>query len=132
MRSESTTKIISKGKVMARNSILGYYPYTLFQTLPISQMVACSSSLCLTSFIAVIAVLFRPTKVLFYFTPSEGEANIGRGHPFRSKSFGVLLLFDRYPEGAVLIAGADGIFLFLQPCITYASQLLLCMLGGSR
>ena len=34
MLSESTTKIISKGKVMTRNSILGYYPYTLFQTLP--------------------------------------------------------------------------------------------------
>lgn len=95
-------------------------------------MVACSSSLCLTSFIAVIAVLFKPTKILFYFTPSEGEADIGRGHPSRSKPFGVLLLRDGYPEGAVLIAGADGIFLFLQPCITYASQLLLCMLGGSR
>ena len=34
MLSESTTKIMSKGKVMTRNSILGYYPYTLFQTLP--------------------------------------------------------------------------------------------------
>jgi len=34
MLSESTTKIISKGKVMTRNSILGYYPYTLFRTLP--------------------------------------------------------------------------------------------------
>jgi len=36
MLSESTTKIISKGKVMTRNSILGYYPYTLFQTLPLT------------------------------------------------------------------------------------------------
>ena len=34
MLSESTTKIISKGKVVTRNSILGYYPYTLFRTLP--------------------------------------------------------------------------------------------------
>lgn len=73
-------------------------------------MVACSSSLCLTSFIAVIVVLFKPTKILFYFTPSEGEADIGRGHPSRSKPFGVLMLRDRYPEGAVLIAGADCIF----------------------
>jgi hypothetical protein len=28
-------KIISKGKVMTKNSMLGYYPYTLFQTLPV-------------------------------------------------------------------------------------------------
>ena len=34
MLSESTIKIISKGKVVTRNSILGDYPYTLFQTLP--------------------------------------------------------------------------------------------------
>jgi len=36
MLSGSTTKIVSKGKVMTRNSILGYYPYTLFQTLPLT------------------------------------------------------------------------------------------------
>jgi len=29
-------KIISKGKVVTMNSILGYYPYTLFQTLLLS------------------------------------------------------------------------------------------------
>ena len=32
--SQREQKTISKGKVMTRNSILGYYPYTLFQTLP--------------------------------------------------------------------------------------------------
>jgi len=37
MLSESTAKIISKGKVMARNSILGYYPYTLFPDTTIDR-----------------------------------------------------------------------------------------------
>ena len=34
MLSECSKKIISKGKVVTRNSFLGYYPYTLFRTLP--------------------------------------------------------------------------------------------------